>query len=576
MYGFLLLKIIVRINLIIHRLDFLSYLAQRGMLLLVSRKGIRFVMSYQALYRKWRPLSFSDVVGQQHIIDTLKNEVKSGKIAHAYLFCGTRGTGKTTTAKILSRSINCTHTLANGDPCNACESCEGILNGTIMDVSEIDAASNNSVDSIRNIRNEVVYAPANVAYRVYIIDEAHMLTTAAFNALLKTLEEPPPHVIFILATTEANKIPATVQSRCQRFDFRRITVGDIANRLLEITEKDKINITPEALRKVAALAEGSMRDALSILDQCTTLGEITLEDVESLVGVAGDSALMDIADSVLQGDAGKVLTIVDEMLQKGKDTLNLLDSVLNYFRELLICKTVSEPEKILIQTAEQTKKRAEQASNFQDEMLIYAIRELSSVIASAKWSANPRVLLEAGMVKLCKPELSDSKDAILARIAKLEQNPYKTTSFAVENKTPHPVDKSVEIQQYKEREEQAVVENPVNSVDKSEHPVGNLKNAEQILQKIRGERPRMHPNLLGSKAHFEDGALIIIQPNNIPYQFLSKPENLAFMEQIAGCKVKVQNGIQTNVENVKIETDGIKDLLAQKEIFGDKMTIMDE
>lgn len=548
-------------------------------------------MSYQALYRKWRPQNFSDVVGQQHIVDTLKNEVKSGKIAHAYLFCGTRGTGKTTTAKILSRAINCVNPLPNGDPCNECESCEGILNGTIMDVNEIDAASNNSVDSIRNIRNEVIYAPSSVANRVYIIDEAHMLTTAAFNALLKTLEEPPPHVIFILATTEANKIPATVQSRCQRFDFRRITVGDITNLLLEITKKDNINITSEAVRKISALAEGSMRDAFSILDQCTTLDEITLEDVENLVGIASDSILIDIADYTLSGDAGNVLTLVDLLLKKGKDTLSLLDSILNYYRELLICKTVKEPEKILIQTAEQAAKRIKQAEKYNYEMLIYAIRQLSEIIASAKWSSNPRILLEAGLVKLCKPELNDSKEAILARIAKLEQNSgsnninrasfgedniEKINKSILEKEAVEVVDKSSKIQQVSTHIEHESVENMGKTVEKQTLPVENSTNAEDILQQMRKDKPRIYPNLIGATALIKDGTFIIIQPKSAANKYLNNPEILEYIEKFSGYKVKVQESASEIVENIEIKTDGISDLLAQKEIFGDKMIIIDE
>ena len=226
-------------------------------------------MAYQAIYRKWRPLSFEDVVGQNHITDTLKTELKTNKIAHAYLFCGTRGTGKTTTAKIFSRAVNCEHLTPDGNPCNECESCKGILNGTVMDVSEIDAASNNGVDNIRELREEIIYSPSSSKYKVYIIDEVHMLSKGAFNALLKTLEEPPAHAVFILATTEPHKIPATIRSRCQQFDFRRISKKDITGRIGEIVRGDNISITPDAISLVAELGDGSMRDALSVLDLCT-------------------------------------------------------------------------------------------------------------------------------------------------------------------------------------------------------------------------------------------------------------------------------------------------------------------
>ena len=268
--------------------------------------------TYQALYRKWRPMVFEDVVGQTHVDETLKNSVETGRIAHAYLFCGTRGTGKTSTAKIFSRAVNCLNS-QNGNPCNECSVCRGILDGSILDVYEMDAASNSGIDNIRKIRDEVIYAPADCKYKVYIVDEAHMLTTESFNALLKTLEEPPPNVIFILATTEPNKIPPTILSRCQRFDFRRIGIDDILRRINKITAAEKIEITPDAAELVAELADGSMRDALSILDQCAayTREKLSYADIVEIVGIADRRKLFGIVEKILDNNCAEAITEVE-------------------------------------------------------------------------------------------------------------------------------------------------------------------------------------------------------------------------------------------------------------------------
>ena len=273
---------------------------------------------YQALYRKWRPMRFEDLVGQEHVSDTLRGAVSSGRIAHAYLFCGTRGTGKTSTAKIFSRAVNCENP-TDGEPCNECPTCRGILNGTILDVYEMDAASNRGVESIREIREEVIYTPVGCKYKVYIIDEVHMLTTEAFNALLKTLEEPPAHTIFILATTDPNKIPPTVLSRCQRFDFRRIGVDDIVKRLTRITEAEKIDITPDAVELIAEIGDGSMRDAISTLDRCAAFGDekLTTRRVGEITGIIGSEKLFDIVSAVAENNAKDALMTAGEVLNAG-------------------------------------------------------------------------------------------------------------------------------------------------------------------------------------------------------------------------------------------------------------------
>jgi len=292
---------------------------------------------YQALYRKWRPLVFEDVAGQDHVSETLRNSIKNDRIAHAYLFCGTRGTGKTSTAKIFSRAVNCENPV-DGNPCNNCPTCRGIIDGSILDVYEMDAASNSGIDNIREIRDEVIYAPTNSKFKVYIIDEAHMLTTEAFNALLKTLEEPPGHVIFILATTEPHKIPATILSRCQRFDFRRININDIERRLSKIVKEETINITPDAIELVAELADGSMRDGLSILDQCIAYAkeELRYDDIVEIVGIADKRIIFPVAEAIADYNTSEALLLTDGFLQKGKETADFLEELIFHFRALML------------------------------------------------------------------------------------------------------------------------------------------------------------------------------------------------------------------------------------------------
>lgn len=378
-------------------------------------------MAYQAIYRKWRPTTFEDVVGQSHITDTLKTEIKTNRLAHAYLFCGTRGTGKTTTAKILSRAVNCENILPNGNPCNECASCKGILNNTIMDIVEIDAASNNGVENIRELRDEISYTPANVKYKIYIIDEVHMLSTSAFNALLKTLEEPPAHAIFILATTEPQKIPATIQSRCQRFDFRRISANNIAGRIGEITRKDGINITTDAVQLIAQLGDGSMRDALSILDLCSGIeGEITREDIENVTGSVSRTALLQLAVSLINSDTSQALGLINKMMESGKEISNLIDELIMCIREVLICKIMDNPSEVVDKAPEDIEKYKDIATYAPKEVLLYIVKVLSETASLCKTSTNPRVMLEASAVKMCDPASDGSTEAFAARLAKME------------------------------------------------------------------------------------------------------------------------------------------------------------
>ena len=376
---------------------------------------------YQALYRKWRPMTFDDVVGQNHITETLKHELASEKIGHAYLFCGTRGTGKTTTAKIFSRAVNCENP-KDGEPCNVCDTCKGIIDGRIMDVYEMDAASNNGVDAIRNLREEVIYTPAGCKYKVYIIDEVHMLTIQAFNALLKTLEEPPEHALFILATTEPQKIPQTILSRCQRYDFKRIGVDDIAGRLKKVAAAEGINATEDALKLIAEIGDGSMRDALSVLDRCSAFGEeLRRENVSEIVGIVDERVLFNITEDVISNNVSGAIAKLDGLLNMGKDVLTFFEDYIEHLRSVLLCNECEKPERVLEKSPEAIEKYKSQAERLTATQLIYGITVLNEYHGRAKSMAIPRIAAEVALIKFCKPKYSSEVDALNARIEKLEQ-----------------------------------------------------------------------------------------------------------------------------------------------------------
>ncbi|EGD47315.1 DNA polymerase III, subunits gamma and tau [Ruminiclostridium papyrosolvens DSM 2782] len=380
-------------------------------------------MSYTALYRKWRPLVFEDVVEQEHVVRTIKNTVKSGRVAHAYLFCGTRGTGKTTMAKIFARAINCLNP-KDGDPCNECEVCRGILDESILDVVEIDAASNNSVDNVREIREEVVYAPSQARYKVYIIDEVHMLSSGAFNALLKTLEEPPGHVVFILATTDPHKLPATILSRCQRFDFKKITPAGIAERVKVIARASGIQLDDDGALLIARLADGALRDALSILDQCIAEGNnnITHENVLDAIGIVSDDFISEIVDNIQSKNVEGLVADVEKLSASGRDILRFASDLVLYFRNLLICKLSKNPENILDMGNQYLDKMILQSEVFSKEQLIGIIKELSSFETQLKYALNQRVFLEVMLISISVGSYgrSGSDNNLADRIANLE------------------------------------------------------------------------------------------------------------------------------------------------------------
>ncbi len=397
-------------------------------------------MAYQALYRTWRPMVFDDVAGQEHITKTLRNEIKTDSLAHAYLFCGTRGTGKTSTAKILARAVNCLNP-QDGNPCNECEICKGILDDSILDVVEMDGASKNKVENIREIIDDVAFLPTRAKKKVYIIDEVHMVTTQAFNALLKTLEEPPAHVLFILATTELNKVPPTVLSRCQRFDFKRITQTDITNHLSKIVSASGRKVTPEALRMVAELGDGSMRDSLSILEQVLGYSdeEIGYEDLLTIMGIADHDALFNICEAIAKGDGGEALSVFDAVIENGKEPEVFIDRLTHFLRDVLVTKVTKEPERIVNTSKEHLGRMKELAEAFSREKLIFALKSLNEAVVSAKTSGYGRTVYELALVKLATPAYDNSFEALLARMAELETK-LANGAFVIANTTSAPID----------------------------------------------------------------------------------------------------------------------------------------
>ena len=380
-------------------------------------------MSYTAMYRRFRPTTFEEVKGQDAIVTTLKNQIRSDRIGHAYLFCGTRGTGKTSIAKLFAKSVNCEHPV-DGSPCGECASCKAIAEGRSMNVIEIDAASNNGVDNIREIVNEVAYSPTEGKYRVYIIDEVHMLSAGAFNALLKTLEEPPSYVIFILATTEANKIPVTILSRCQRYDFKRIARTTIVDRLRELMDEEQVEVEDKALRYIAKKGDGSMRDALSLLDQCAAFymnETLTYDHVLEVLGAVDTEVFSRLLRQLLAMDVHQVIETVDELVMQGRELSQLAADFTWYLRNLLLVKSSDNMEDVLDVSSENLALLKEEAQMIDSDTLIRYIRIFSDLTNQLKYATQKRVLLEVTLIKLCRPAMDQNKDALLDRIRAIEK-----------------------------------------------------------------------------------------------------------------------------------------------------------
>lgn len=459
-------------------------------------------MSHQAIYRRFRPKIFDDVLGQEHVTKTIKNQILSDNIAHAYLFTGIRGTGKTSTAKIFARAVNCTNN-HDGNPCNECESCKSILNETNMDVIEMDAASNNGVEDIRELRDKVKFLPVNSKYKVYIIDEVHMLSKGAFNALLKTLEEPPEHLLFILATTEPHKIPPTILSRCQRFDLHRIKVPTIVENMRKICDEINVDIDENSLKLIAANSEGAMRDAQSILDRCLsfTEGKIDYETVINLLGTVNYQTIMEVASSLLEKNIEQTMILVDDILDKGKELSFFLDELIIYFRNLLIIKTTNSIDNLTKVSEDAVNELKVISEKISIHEIVYYIEELSSTQVDCKRALNPKILLETKLIKMMHNSNAFNIEELIKRIEMLENGIKSDKPINIKDANTLPKRKEIKV------EKSAInltTEQPSTKVEKSEEdkPVkklisGNMDDEEihngvvngwqNILRKIRSE-----------------------------------------------------------------------------------------
>ena len=446
---------------------------------------------YQVLYRKWRPKTFDDVSGQEHITTTLKNEVQSGRLNHAYLFTGSRGTGKTTCAKILSKAVNCLNP-RGGNPCGECEICLGIENGSILDIVEMDAASNRKIDDIRDIIDEVQFKPAKSRYRVYIVDEVHMLTTEAFNALLKTLEEPPEDVIFILATTEVHKLPQTILSRCQRFDFHRIPPRDIADRLLYVANMEKAELSDSAAMLIAGVADGALRDALSLLDRCMSVSE-QIDDgvVRAAAGLAGREYIYELAACAINKNTARALEKIDALYSEAKDMARLCDELIAHFRALLLIKSVRDPRAILVMSDDEFEQAQTQSDYLSVADIVYYMDVLSRAYTRMGKSAGDRTELEMAMVKLSSPELDVTNEAMAARVTALERAVKRGISAQSAEKLPLP-ERQEERQEDKPKPEQPKVEaSPEKTAEPTEPKPEQVK--EKAAEEKREEKPKSAP-----------------------------------------------------------------------------------
>lgn len=517
---------------------------------------------HKALYRAYRPQTFEDVVGQEHIIRTLKNQVENNNIGHAYLFTGTRGTGKTSTAKIFARAVNCTNGI-NQEPCNECDVCRDILNDNIMDVIEIDAASNNSVDDIRELRESVKYSPAKAKYKVYIIDEVHMLSQGAFNALLKTLEEPPLYIIFILATTEPHKIPATILSRCQRFDFKRVTVKDMSDRMKKICLEENIDVEEKALNLISRNSQGALRDALSILDQCISFGDNKIEykDVVELLGTVNIEQLFDMAECIINQDTKKSLQNLNEFVIWGKDIRNLINDLIDHFRNLMVCKVSNELDEIISLPEETVNLLKEQANSVDMNDLIRILNILSTAQDNIKSSSNPRVLAEVTMMKLAQPMFDESKEALIKRIENLEKTIESgNIKVSVNSVSNTKEDDVIENNQVKEVVYENVKSEDVKLIEASWEKIrGNIKQDKQSKQ-----MPVFF--LLGDVQSFNVSNNILYLIYSDSFEFakkrLSDPSTIDYIEKIIRETINrsfnIRVILESEVNNISLEIENKK------------------
>ena len=508
-------------------------------------------MSYTALYRKFRPGNFNDVKGQDHIVTTIRNQIKAGRIGHAYLFTGTRGTGKTTVAKLLAKVVNCENPV-DGNPCNECRMCKGISAQTSMNVIEIDAASNNGVDNVREIVDEVRYSPTEGKYKVYIIDEVHMLSTGAFNALLKTIEEPPSYVIFILATTEVHKIPVTILSRCQRYDFKRITIDTIAARMAELMEAEKIEVEEKALRYVARVADGSLRDGLSLLDQCISfyLGKkITYDNVLEVLGAVDTEVFSKLLDSIRKSDVSSCIQVLEEIESGGRELGQFTVDFIWYLRNLLLLKTTEGVSEIITEiSTENLMQLKKEAGMIEEQTLMRYIRVFSELSNQIRYAARKRVLIEIGIIKLCKPEMEQNYDSLLERIKQLEEK-LENGAFTAAPSQHNTAENKAKVQK-----QQVVL--PEALPEDVKEAANNWKG---IVSQVTRKAPALGSVLAGATLSIDGGqSLLIVVTNELDKDIIDRePHMLLIKDTIANL---IRKQVQINTKYLDKEKERMEDV----------------
>ena len=534
-------------------------------------------MGYTALYRKFRPDTFSDVKGQDAIVQTLKNQINADRIGHAYLFCGTRGTGKTTVAKILAKAVNCEHPV-DGNPCNECATCKAISSGSSMNVIEIDAASNNGVDNIREIREETAYSPTEGKYKVYIIDEVHMLSIGAFNALLKTLEEPPSYVIFILATTEAHKIPITILSRCQRYDFKRISILTIADRLSQLMKEEQVDVEEKAIRYIARKADGSMRDALSLMDQCIAfyLGKkLTYDNVLDVLGAVDTEIFSKMLRLILENKVTELLKMLEELVMQGRELGQFVTDFTWYMRNLLLLKASDDLEDVLDVSTDNLKLLQEEAGMVREDTLIRYIRIFSELSGQIKYESSKRIAIEVALIKLCRPEMEQDETSLLDRIRRLEQMLQNGVVYTEKRENSGGMNS---IPSFSQNEEESVVSENHAQIPETNAAPEDLK---QVVARwrniVNATSGRLKSVLVSARVQYnasgEDNRLYIVFQDFLGERYVNDPSTRELLEKIIadqiGKKVEVKMMLQqdANVAQAKLVNVSVEEKIRQQVHF---------
>ncbi|WP_127837303.1 DNA polymerase III subunit gamma/tau [Clostridium prolinivorans] len=543
-------------------------------------------MAYTALYREWRPKTFNDVVGQKHITTTLKNQIKNNRIAHAYLLCGTRGTGKTSTAKILAKAVNCLN-IQDGEPCNECESCKKINAGLSIDFIELDAASYRGIDKIRDIIDEVQYPPRESKYKVYIIDEVHMLTKEAVNAFLKTLEEPPSNVIFILATTDPQMLPITILSRCQRFDFTRIKSQDMFERLRKIVKEHGVFADDRSLNLIAKMSDGAMRDALSILDQAISMGngKVEYDEVVNMLGLVTNENLFKLIDAIIERNVEKSMKIVDEIVFSGKDIYNFIKDLIMHLRNLMMVKISKNPEDILDMSYENIENLKSQAQKIRIEEIMRDIRILQEAQEQSKWSKQSRIYLELAVIKLCKIEYDTSNEVILSRLNRLEENLKNGQISIINNENINVSNNSLKKQPLKtEPKTKNIEKTEIKHLEEyntnSKLNIDIIKKSwRDILEMLKARNSKANAALLdtGEPVSFKNGIIEVRfdELHAFSKQRLEGEENRKIVEDVFSQALKEKVRIKYTVDKKQNSIKSPEEII--KETFGeDVVEIIDE